>query len=251
MDEDVFAPVENTLGNENNAWMRTLVIGDIHGNLKALRQAFARSGFNPNKDRLVSLGDVYNGHPQSAECVEMLMKVKNLVWCLGNHDALALSWLRGEWDGKRKLGEWRYEDLISVMFSYGGGKTAKDRKRMERHLEFVSRKCVPYHVDKEGRFYVHAGIDWDYPPGEQPDPEIYYKDRKTYALLAVLYEAGGYRFPYRDVFIGHTKTINERPDGTPVRRANLWNLDTGAGTYGKLTIMDADTYEYWQSDWGE
>ncbi|HET7290267.1 MAG TPA: hypothetical protein VFJ67_07485, partial [Thermodesulfobacteriota bacterium] len=111
--------------------------------------------------------------------------------------------------------------------------------------------CVPYHVDKEGRFYVHAGINWDYPPGEQPDPKIYYKDRKTYALLAVLYEAGGYRFPYRDVYIGHTKTINERPDGTPVRRANLWNLDTGAGTYGKLTIMDADTYEYWQSDWGE
>lgn len=233
------------------ARMRTLVIGDIHGNLRALRQAFKRSGFDPGVDRLVSLGDVFNGHPYSAECVEMLMGVKDFVWCLGNHDALALSWLRGDWNGKKALGDWKYEDLSTVMFSYGGGEKSKDRKLMEKHLEFASSVCLPYHVDKEGRLYVHAGIDWDYAPAEQPDPEIYYKDRKTYAVLAVLYEAGGFRFPYRDVFIGHTKTINDRPDGTPVRRANLWNLDTGAGTYGKLTIMDADTYEYWQSDWGK
>ena len=56
--------------------------------------------------------------------------------------------------------------------------------------------------------------------------------------------------PDKDVFIGHTKTINEYPDGKPVRRANLWNIDTGAGSWGKLTMMDVDTYEYWQSDFG-
>ena len=231
--------------------MRTLVIGDIHGNLQALRQAFERSGFDPESDRLVSLGDVFDGHPYSAECVEVLMKVKDLVWCIGNHDALALSWLRGEREGKRTLNERAYEDLMMIKFSYGGGRTAGGRKRMKRHLEFAGKKCVPFYLDEDGRSYVHAGIDWDYTPEGQPDPEVYYTDRKTYALLARLYEIGGLRFPYRDVFIGHTKTISEYPDGKPVRRANLWNLDTGAGTYGKLTIMDADTYEYWQSDWGE
>ena len=30
--------------------------------------------------------------------------------------------------------------------------------------------------------------------------------------------------------------------------ANIWNLDTGAGFRGKLTIMDINTKEYWQSD---
>jgi serine/threonine protein phosphatase 1 len=231
--------------------MRTLVIGDIHGNIRALREAFERSGFDPEADRLVSLGDVFDGHPYSAECVEELMKAKDLVWCMGNHDALALSWLRGEWDGRRTLGTWSYEDLISIMNSYGGGRTESDRERMRKHLEFARGKCVPYYVDDAGRFYVHAGIDWDYPPERQPNPEVYYTDRKTYAVLAQLYEMGGLRFPCKDVFIGHTKTIVEHPDGRPVRRANLWNLDTGAGTYGKLTIMDADTFEYWQSDWGE
>ena len=34
----------------------------------------------------------------------------------------------------------------------------------------------------------------------------------------------------------------------PMNRCNVWNLDTGAGYRGKLTIMDIDSKEYWQSD---
>ncbi len=31
-------------------------------------------------------------------------------------------------------------------------------------------------------------------------------------------------------------------------RAGIWNLDTGAGWEGKLTVMNVDTKEYYQSD---
>ena len=34
----------------------------------------------------------------------------------------------------------------------------------------------------------------------------------------------------------------------PMHAANVWNLDTGAGHDGKLTIMDVDTKQFWQSD---
>ncbi|MBM3246586.1 MAG: hypothetical protein FJZ13_04585, partial [Candidatus Omnitrophica bacterium] len=34
----------------------------------------------------------------------------------------------------------------------------------------------------------------------------------------------------------------------PIHVCNVWNIDTGAGWSGKLTIMDVDTKEYWQSD---
>jgi serine/threonine protein phosphatase 1 len=232
--------------------MRTLVIGDIHGNLNALRQVLVRSGFDPDKDRLISLGDVFDGHPYSADCVEELMMAKDFIWCMGNHDAVALSWFRGEWSHADLWKEWEYgEELKMTIESYHKPDGAPDDELIRRHAELVRKKMVPYFIDEAGRFYVHAGIDWNYPPDRQPDPEVYYTDRNTYAVLAQLYEIGGLRFPYKDVFIGHTKTIYEHPDGKPVRRANLWNLDTGAGTYGKLTIMDADTYEYWQSDWGE
>lgn len=33
-----------------------------------------------------------------------------------------------------------------------------------------------------------------------------------------------------------------------MNRCNVWNLDTGSGFSGKLTIMDIDTKEFWQSD---
>ena len=33
-----------------------------------------------------------------------------------------------------------------------------------------------------------------------------------------------------------------------VYAANIWNLDTGGGDYGKLTIMNVMKKEYWQSD---
>jgi serine/threonine protein phosphatase 1 len=29
---------------------------------------------------------------------------------------------------------------------------------------------------------------------------------------------------------------------------NVWNIDTGAAFTGKLTIMDIDTRQFWQSD---
>ncbi len=35
----------------------------------------------------------------------------------------------------------------------------------------------------------------------------------------------------------------------PMHVCNIWNLDTGGGWYGKLTIMNLQTKEYWQSDY--
>ena len=34
----------------------------------------------------------------------------------------------------------------------------------------------------------------------------------------------------------------------PVKLGKLWDIDTGAGWAGKLTVMDVDTEKYWQSD---
>ena len=52
---------------------------------------------------------------------------------------------------------------------------------------------------------------------------------------------------YADIFIGHTTTLNY---GTmkPLHYCNVWNLDTGGGWSGKLTIMNVKTKKYWQSD---
>jgi serine/threonine protein phosphatase 1 len=36
--------------------------------------------------------------------------------------------------------------------------------------------------------------------------------------------------------------------GLPLRYCEVTDLDTGGGWEGKLTIMDLDTREFWQSD---
>ena len=52
---------------------------------------------------------------------------------------------------------------------------------------------------------------------------------------------------YKEIFIGHTPVtkINET---VPVNKASVWNVDTGAAFKGKLTLMDVETKEFWQSD---
>ena len=64
------------------------------------------------------------------------------------------------------------------------------------------------------------------------------------------------------IFIGHTTTtiniLTRKHCGyDPKFVANVINIDTGGGFEGKLTIMNIDTNEYWQSEfakdagWGE
>ena len=52
---------------------------------------------------------------------------------------------------------------------------------------------------------------------------------------------------FKEIFLGHTPTQLFNWSG-PLKVCNVWDMDTGAGWAGKLTIMDVQTKEYWQSD---
>lgn len=52
---------------------------------------------------------------------------------------------------------------------------------------------------------------------------------------------------YNEIFIGHSATTKYNIH-EPMNIFNVWNIDTGAGFSGKLTILDADNKEFWQSD---
>jgi serine/threonine protein phosphatase 1 len=52
---------------------------------------------------------------------------------------------------------------------------------------------------------------------------------------------------FKNVFIGHTPTTNWNTS-QPIFAANIINVDTGAGfKNGRLTIMNLETQEYFQS----
>ena len=64
---------------------------------------------------------------------------------------------------------------------------------------------------------------------------------------------------YDEIYVGHTtvqifkrfkerSTIQTEDNDSPMFLCNVIALDTGAGWNGKLTIMNCDTKEYFQSD---
>ncbi len=70
--------------------MKRYVIGDIHGRYKALKEVLKKSNFNYDTDKLIVLGDVVDGGVNTYEVVEELLKIKNLIYILGNHDVFLL-----------------------------------------------------------------------------------------------------------------------------------------------------------------
>lgn len=52
---------------------------------------------------------------------------------------------------------------------------------------------------------------------------------------------------FKEIFIGHTPTTRWGKK-QPKNAHNIYNLDTDAGDSRRLTIMEIETKEYWQSD---
>jgi serine/threonine protein phosphatase 1 len=252
---------------------RRFVIGDIHGNYNGLMQCLQRSGFDYKNDELISLGDVVDGHSQSFEVVDELLKIKNLIPIKGNHDDWFLQWINTginptTWkQGQRATGESYLshsrpnEPWFSIKETPGGGKhcveTIKTNDIPDNHVNFFENQ-LPYYIDNENRLFVHGGFNRHYSLEEQGDILWWDRDLWSQALswesMGSVETIGKPAFKmhtnFDEIFIGHTSTQFWGKD-VPMKAANIWNLDTGGGWFGKVTIMDIDTKEYFQSDDGK
>lgn len=74
--------LKNTLG-------RDFVVGDIHGCFSLLDAALEAAGFDPEKDRLLCVGDTTDRGPESAKVLEFLRRPYAHA-VLGNHEAAIL-----------------------------------------------------------------------------------------------------------------------------------------------------------------
>ena len=253
---------------------RTLVIGDLHGNHKGLLQALKRCNFDNENDTLISLGDVVDGHSQSYEVVEELLKIKNLIAIKGNHDDWFNQWIKTEvnvtnWGQGQKATGLSYlehsrpeTDWIGTKFTPEGNPYFAENisvKDVPDAHQIFFEKQLPYYLDDHNRLFVHGGFNRHFPMKEQGD--ILWWDRDLWSQ-ALSYEhmanvegmEGKPKFKmvddFTEIFIGHTSTQFWK-ENTPMHAANIWNLDTGGGWHGFVTIMDVDTKEYWQSDSGK
>ena len=232
--------------------MRTIAIGDIHGAYKALMQCFERSKFDYKKDRLIVMGDVCDGYPEVKQCIDELLKVKYCDLVIGNHDMWALDWaLKGDMPEI-----WTSQGGDRTMASYNGGSTSFIPSKAEglttsglmpkEHIDFL--KNGQLWIERDEQMFVHGGFNTELLLKSHSADALVW-DRTLLDMAWKMEIAGRKRQlgKYKDIFIGHT-TTELYNTLQPIHVCNIWNLDTGAGWSGKLTIMDVDTKEYWQSD---
>lgn len=227
---------------------RSIAIGDIHGGLKALVQLLEKIEATP-EDELIFLGDYVDGWSDSANVVSYLIELAKQNSCIflrGNHDDLTHQWLK-----TGKLNEkWLEHGGQSSIDAY---RDFSEEKK-EAHIEFYDQ-MVNYYIDKKNRLFVHAGFTNQHGPEQEYHDTAFYWDRTLWEMALSLdkdIEQDDINYPKRlrlfeEIFIGHTPVtrINE---STPVKRANIWNVDTGAAFMGKLSAIEVDSKEIWQSD---
>lgn len=227
---------------------RTLVIGDIHGGLKALKQILERAEVVPN-DTLIFLGDYVDGWSESAQAIQFLIELSKHQKCIfikGNHDAWCEDWLAFG----NEPDVWLFNGGKSTVESYAG----YDLETLEIHSEFFQR-MKNYHVDDENRLFIHAGYSSMHGPEKEVYSSNYHWDRTLWETAVAMnkkLQKDSVLYPkrlllYKEIFIGHTPTLYIGSK-IPTNKANVWNMDTGAAFTGALSIMDIDTKKFWQSD---
>jgi len=227
---------------------RTLAIGDIHGGLKALKQVLERVKVQP-EDLLIFLGDYMDGWSESAQTLDFIIelnKTQNCIFIRGNHDALVYDWLV---TGKTN----------EIWINHGGKSTIESyqnysEEQKEEHKTFIE-DLLDYHIDDQNRMFVHAGFQNHNGPEYEHHSTAFYWDRTFWEMAVALdktIKPDDLEYPkrlthHKEFYIGHTPVTRINRD-VPTKMANVWNVDTGAAFYGKLSVIDVNTKEFWQSD---
>lgn len=227
---------------------RKLVIGDLHGGLKALIQLLERIDLSP-EDKLIFLGDYVDGWSDSANTVTYLIELarqNSCVFIRGNHDDLAHKWLiNGDMNEK-----WLEHGGQSSIDAYR--KFSQEEK--EEHKQFFS-EMVNYFKDEEDRLFVHAGFTNLHGPDFEYHETGFYWDRTLWEMVLSMKEdlkPGDDHYPRRlqhfsEIYIGHTP-VTRIGETTPVNKANIWNVDTGAAFRGPISAIEVNSKKVYQSD---
>jgi serine/threonine protein phosphatase 1 len=214
---------------------KSFVLGDIHGAYRALMECFDKAGFNYKDDTLICLGDVCDGWPEVNKAIDELLKVRNLVYLLGNHDDWTLKWfLYGE-----SPDIWVKQGGSATMNSYSGDIPPE-------HIEFLKNARLFY--KKDNKVFVHGGFDI-FEELEYQEKDIFIWDRSLLHMALNLHFSGSEKniSGYDEVYLGHTPTLNY---GTtePIKVCEIYMMDTGAGwPGGVLSMMNIDTKEVFKS----
>lgn len=103
-------------------------------------------------------------------------------------------------------------------------------------------QALPY-FELDNCLFVHGGIRaWTRASENTIDTLIWDRGLIEAAMLGIAPLTH-----YDMVYVGHSPTPNFG-SSVPITTNGVTMLDTGAGWSGKLSIMDVNTHQWWQSD---
>ena len=238
---------------------RTVAIGDVHGDLTALRSLLRKISPLNAEDTLVFLGDYVDRGPRSAQVIEFIRfdlqhQTDAKIVCLrGNHEDAWLRVIDRGWDAFVVPPG---NGALACMRSFTGGpvpdledRPSEDELDMLFDGSFFPQDVVdwmaalPHYYEDEHAIYVHAGLPQT-DEGEFLHPENVTNKRK---LLWLRTESFFRDYRGKTVVFGHTvtTTLPEDLSGyTPEDPTDLWageaciGIDTGAGQGGFLTGIE-------------
>ena len=222
--------------------MRTIIIGDVHGEAAALKQLLDIIKADPEKDRLIMLGDLFDRGPESFEVFELVQKLdqefgKRFVLLLGNHEDFLLA-------EKLTLRQKMIWDKV------GRGTTVKSFKehgrKMEDAIPWIQAHCRLYWKG-EGYQCVHAGVKVE--PIEANDRQTLIHDHGVIfeneykGILTIVGHVGIEKPMYFD---GDGETTEELPydEWKEMPDKGVICIDTGSGKGGRLTAMVVEGKAY-------
>ncbi len=205
---------------ELNMRGRDFVVGDLHGAFGLLRQAMAAVGYDPERDRLFSVGDLIDRGPDSADVVDVL-QIPGFHAIAGNHELMLL-------DAVEVLGI--DSDILSPLFVRNGLGWWLETPLDVRHRIVAAVQALPIAAEVQTQRgtvgLVHAdvpkGVDWPsfcraLEAGDEESAQVATWSRRRVQEGDASGVAGVGR-----VFVGHT------PQKGVQRLGNVYYIDTGA-----------------------
>lgn len=236
---------------------RTIAIGDVHGDLKALEALLPRLPVLGAGETLLFVGDYVDRGPDPAGVVRRVRSLQKetaarLVLLRGNHED---AWLKACREGAPEFVLPRGNGCYMTYRSFTGGlppsreedPTAEEMRAMAMGTFFPPdvvewMKTLPYFHEDEHAIYVHAGLPFEEDrwvhPSEVKDtrPLLWQRNRTFYQSYA------GKR-----VVFGHTpvkRLPQENSTHTPGDPLDVYltdglaGIDTGAGMGGFLSAIE-------------
>lgn len=212
-------------------YQRTIVISDIHGCCDEFRLLLTTAAYEPDRDRLILLGDYVDRGPKSRDVMDEVYRLRRdhgAVVLLGNHDQRFL-----------EVATSPDSPLVERFFAHGGIETlasyweavypgqpfergrfqdacARIRSEYGHHLSLL-REALLYAEDDQ-HVYVHAGLHPDYPDWRNQPEHLFYTVREPF--LNQPPSIG------RIVVFGHTQVMNLHGS------ADVWFGDGAIGIDG-------------------